>query len=90
MEGVEPTFGILSWVIFGALAGWVASILTGRNDQQGCLTNIVVGVIGAFLGGFLWNQITGQEVILGWSLGSFVIAVIGAVVLLTILRLIGR
>lgn len=90
MEGVEPTFGILSWIIFGALAGWVASLLTGRNDQQGCLTNIVVGVIGAFLGGFLWNQITGQAVILGWSLGSFIIAVIGAVVLLTILRLIGR
>lgn len=90
MEGVEPTFGILSWIIFGALAGWVASLFTGRNDQQGCLTNIVVGVIGAFLGGFLWNQISGQEVILGWSLGSFIIAVIGAVVLLTILRLIGR
>jgi uncharacterized membrane protein YeaQ/YmgE (transglycosylase-associated protein family) len=87
---VEATFNILSWVIFGALAGWVASMLTGRNDQQGCLTNIIVGVIGAFLGGFLWSLIRGQDVLLGWNLGSFVIAVAGAVLLLAILRAIGR
>ena len=87
---VAADFGWLSWIVFGALAGWVASIIAGRNDQQGCLTNIVVGIIGAFLGGFLWNQLSGETVILGWSIGSFVIAVIGALVLLAILRLIGR
>ena len=87
---VEATFNILSWVIFGALAGWVASLLTGRNDQQGCLTNIIVGVIGAFLGGLLWSLIRGQDVLLGWNLGSFVIAVAGAVLLLAILRMLGR
>ncbi len=87
---VFSDFGFLSWIIFGALAGWVASLITGRNDQQGCLTNIVVGIIGAFLGGFLWNQLSGETVMLGWSVGSFVIAVLGAVVLLAILRLIGR
>ncbi len=87
---VEATFNILSWVIFGALAGWVASLLTGRNDQQGCLTNIIVGVIGAFLGGLLWSFIRGTDVLLGWNLGSFVIAVAGAVLLLAILRALGR
>jgi uncharacterized membrane protein YeaQ/YmgE (transglycosylase-associated protein family) len=87
---VEATFNILSWVIFGALAGWVASLLTGRNDQQGCLTNIIVGVIGAFLGGLLWSFIQGQDVLLGWNLGSFVIAVAGAALLLAILRALGR
>ena len=40
----------ISWIIFGALAGWVASILTGRNSRQGCIGNIIVGIIGAFLG----------------------------------------
>jgi uncharacterized membrane protein YeaQ/YmgE (transglycosylase-associated protein family) len=87
---VIADFGFLSWIIFGALAGWVAALIAGRNDQQGCLTNIIVGIIGAFLGGFLWNQLSGEAVILGWSVGSFVIAVIGALLLLAILRAIGR
>jgi len=39
--------GILSWVIFGALAGWIASIIMGRNNQQGCIMNIIVGIVGA-------------------------------------------
>lgn len=87
---VISDLGFLSWIVFGALAGWAAALIAGRNDQQGCLTNIIVGIIGAFLGGFLWNQLSGEEVILGWSVGSFVIAVIGALVLLAILRAIGR
>lgn len=87
---VYSGLGWLSWIVFGALAGWVASIIAGRNDQQGCLTNIIVGIIGAFLGGFLFNVLTGNEVIIGWSLGSFIISVIGALVLLAILRAIGR
>jgi uncharacterized membrane protein YeaQ/YmgE (transglycosylase-associated protein family) len=87
---VIADFGFLSWIIFGALAGWVAALIAGRNDQQGCLTNIIVGIIGAFLGGFLWNQLSGEAVILGWSVGSFVIAVVGALLLLAILRALGR
>lgn len=90
MDVDMSSLGLISWIIFGALAGWVASMITGRNDQQGCVTNIVVGIIGAFLGGFLWNQISGEAVIFNWSIGSFLIAVLGAFVLLTILRLIGR
>jgi uncharacterized membrane protein YeaQ/YmgE (transglycosylase-associated protein family) len=62
--------GVISWVIFGALAGWMASMLMGTNARQGCLTNIVVGVVGAFLGGLIVR--------------SFGIAVLGAVVLLAI------
>ena len=65
--------GIISWVIFGALAGWLASIITGRNQRMGCLANIVVGIIGAFIGG-----------VSGFNLYSFVVAVLGAVVLLVI------
>ncbi len=76
--------GILSWVIFGALAGWVASLLMGTNRRQGLLTNIIVGVVGAFLGGFLVNLLTGAAVHFGWSLRSFAVAVLGSVLLLVI------
>lgn len=83
---VISDLGFISWLIFGALAGWVASLLAGTNDRQGCLTNIVVGIVGAFLGGFLFNLITGEAVVIGWSLGSFFVAVVGALLLLVILR----
>jgi uncharacterized membrane protein YeaQ/YmgE (transglycosylase-associated protein family) len=42
---------IIGWIILGGLAGWIASMLTGRNDRQGCLMNIIVGVVGAAIGG---------------------------------------
>lgn len=81
--------GILSWIIFGALAGWIASIVTGRNSQMGCIANIVVGIVGAFIGGFLMSFIGGGGVT-GFNLYSFLVAVLGAVVLLFILGLIRR
>ncbi len=76
--------GLISWLIFGALAGWVASMLTGANERRGCLTNILVGVIGAFLGGLLVEVFTGRDFSFVWNIRSFVVAVIGAVLLLAI------
>lgn len=74
--------GLLSWIIFGALAGWVASLITGRH--QGCCLNIVVGVVGAFVGGFIVQLVTGRGLSLGWNLRSFAVAVLGSVILLAI------
>ena len=51
---MESGLGIISWIIFGALAGWVASMIAGTNREQGWLENIIVGIIGAFLGGLLF------------------------------------
>ena len=76
--------GLISWIIFGALAGWVASIAIGRSERQGCLTNVIVGVLGAFIGGFIVEWLTGATVTYAWNWRSFGVAVIGAVVLLAI------
>ncbi len=75
--------GILGWIILGGLAGWVASMIAGTNEQQGLLGNIVVGIIGGLLGGFL-ASFFGIDGVTGFNLWSFVIALIGAVILLWI------
>jgi uncharacterized membrane protein YeaQ/YmgE (transglycosylase-associated protein family) len=87
---MNSAFGIISWIIFGALAGWVASMIAGTNRQQGWLENIIVGIVGAFLGGILFGLLTGRGTTFGWNIGSFIVAVIGAVVLLFLLRLVRR
>ncbi len=86
----ESGLGIISWIIFGALAGWVASLIAGTNREQGWLENIIVGIIGAFLGGFLFGLLTGRGTYFDWNVGSFVVSVIGAVVSLFMLRLVRR
>ena len=47
--------GIIGWIVLGGLAGWIASMIAGTNSGQGLLGNIVVGIIGAFLGGFIFG-----------------------------------
>ena len=81
--------GLVAWIIFGALAGWVASKLAGRDDQMGCLMNIVVGVIGAFIGGAVVGLFTGGFSI-NLNLTSFIVAVVGAVVFLAVLNFLFR
>lgn len=76
--------GLLSWAIFGALAGWVAGLITGTSRRHGCLLNIVIGVVGAFIGGLLIQAITGHGVWFRFDLRSFAVAVLGSVVLLAI------
>jgi uncharacterized membrane protein YeaQ/YmgE (transglycosylase-associated protein family) len=85
---VNSTFGLISWILFGALAGWVASMISGDNARQGWLGNIIVGIIGAFIGGMLFSFLFGGGTFtLTWSIGSFIAAVIGALILLFILRM---
>jgi uncharacterized membrane protein YeaQ/YmgE (transglycosylase-associated protein family) len=76
--------GIVSWVIFGALAGWVASMLAGTNERQGCITNILIGVVGAFVGGFVVELVTGNQFSFAFNMNSFIVAVLGAVGLLAL------
>ena len=74
---------IIGWLIIGALAGWIASLITGRGE--GLLLDIVVGIIGAFVGGLLYSALTGVNFTAGFNLTTLLVAIVGAVILLVIL-----
>lgn len=73
--------GILLWILFGALAGWIASVLMKTNYSQGTVMDIILGIVGAIVGGFLMGMV-GQPGVTGFNLYSMVVAVIGAVVVI--------
>ena len=77
--------GIISWIIFGALAGWIASKITGHDASMGAMANIIVGIVGSLLGGLVMSLI-GKTGVDGFNLGSFLVAVGGAVLLLAIFK----
>lgn len=78
---------ILLWIILGAIAGWVASMITNTNN--GLLMDIVVGIIGAVIGGWIMNSL-GSAGTTGFNLWSLIVAILGAVVLLVIVKAVRR
>ncbi len=79
--------GIIVWLIFGGLVGWIASMIMGTNAQQGLLMNIIVGIIGAFLGGFVAQLLGfGSEGFQFFDIGSWITAILGAVILLFLVK----
>ena len=72
---------ILLWLLLGLIAGWLASVIMGSNSQQGMLMDIILGVVGAFVGGFVMN-LFGAPGVSGFNIYSIVVAVIGAVALI--------
>lgn len=80
---------IIAWIVVGALAGWIASLIMGTNNQQGCLMDIVVGIVGAFIGGFVMSLL-GTGGVTGFNLWSIIVAIIGAVILLAIVKAVRR
>jgi uncharacterized membrane protein YeaQ/YmgE (transglycosylase-associated protein family) len=88
-------WNLIGWLFFGAVVGWLASVFTGRNSRQGCLMNIFIGVLGAFIGGTLYNLLTKGDFSFGFafniaSLWGFLVALGGAVVLLLFVNLFTR
>ena len=79
--------GIISWIVLGGIAGWLASIITKRNSQMGCITNIIAGVVGAAVGGWVFSLFGGQGVT-GFNLPSLLVAFVGAVIVLAVVNLI--
>lgn len=76
---------IIIWIIFGALVGWVASMVMGGGG--GLIWDVVVGIVGAVIGGFLMSLI-GQSGVGGFNLYSFLVALLGACVLIYIVRMV--
>lgn len=79
--------GILLWILFGALVGWIASLVMRTDESQGAIANVIVGIVGAIIGGFI-AELIGWEGITGFNLGSFLLALAGAIVLIAIVRMI--
>ncbi|MPN05905.1 hypothetical protein SDC9_153159 [bioreactor metagenome] len=77
--------GIIGWIIIGALAGWIASLITGNDKRMGAGMNILVGVIGGVIGGIVMNLLGGYGVT-GFNLWSLLVATIGAIILLLIVN----
>ena len=80
--------GILSWIIVGGIAGWIAGLIM-KGSGSGVLMNIIIGIIGAFIGGLIMNLL-GNVGVTGFNLWSLLVAVLGAVILLAIVGLFRR
>jgi len=78
--------GLIVWLIVGGVIGWLASLIMRTDGQQGILLNIVVGIIGAFIGGLLFGGSINQ----GITVMGFVVSLVGAVILLAIVNLVRR
>ncbi|HEX2252385.1 MAG TPA: GlsB/YeaQ/YmgE family stress response membrane protein [Thermoanaerobaculia bacterium] len=79
-------WGLISWVVFGLLAGIVAKFLMPGRDPGGCIITSLIGIAGAVLGGFIATAL-GFGGVATWDLYSFVIAVLGAILLLFLYRM---
>jgi uncharacterized membrane protein YeaQ/YmgE (transglycosylase-associated protein family) len=83
------TLGVIGWIVIGGLAGWIGSKIMGTDAQMGVVLNIVVGIIGGLIGGFLLRGV-GVDVAGGGLLFSFLTCLLGAVILLAIVKLVSR
>jgi uncharacterized membrane protein YeaQ/YmgE (transglycosylase-associated protein family) len=83
---MNPAYGIIMWIVVGALAGWIGSKIMGTDAQQGGLANIVVGVVGAVVGGFVARNFLGDAPGNNGFFASFLVALVGACLVLALWR----
>lgn len=84
-RGDKGRMGILSWILFGLIVGIIAKFLIPGDGPGGILGDIIIGILGAFIGGWIYS-LFGHSVPVGFTLPSIVCAVIGAIVLLAVIR----
>lgn len=80
---------LILWLVFGAVIGWIASIITKRNSRMGAFANIIVGLLGAVLGGFI-AQFIGLGSYSEFSIGGILISLAGAIIILLIVNMFTR
>jgi uncharacterized membrane protein YeaQ/YmgE (transglycosylase-associated protein family) len=82
----------IAWIVIGGVLGWLASIVMKTNAQQGMILNIIVGIVGAFLGGLLLAPLFGTGTINqnDFSIGSLLVSFLGAIILLAIVNFFRR
>lgn len=76
---------VISWIIFGLIAGALAKWIMPGNDPKGCIVTVILGVVGAFVGGYI-GTLLGMGTVDGFDIRSFFLAIVGAIVLLVIYR----
>lgn len=77
---------IIAWIVLGAIAGWLASLIMRTNSSQGIFGDIIIGILGALLGGWI-TSLFGTAGVTGFNLASIAVAVLGSVVLIAIVRM---
>ena len=82
---------LIVWLVVGGVVGWLASIIMKRDASQGIILNVIVGIVGALLAGWLFSPLVGVGSINdGLSIGSFLVSLVGAIILLAIVNLFTR
>ena len=87
---MNPAIGYLGWIIIGALAGWIGSKLMGTDARQGGLANIVIGIIGAFVGGFVTQRFFGDNLGNNGLVASFGVALLGSCIVIFVWKALSR
>src|SRR5512134_165309 len=87
-QAEESSMNFIIWLVVGGLIGWIASIIMKTNAQQGMILNVVVGIVGSLLGGWLISPLLGAGTVNqgDFSLGGLVVSLIGAIILLAIVN----
>jgi uncharacterized membrane protein YeaQ/YmgE (transglycosylase-associated protein family) len=83
-----PDLGIFGWIIIGLIAGALAGFFVPGRERFGCIGTLLVGIVGGLIGGWVWVNVLNQDEASGW-LGALVIATIGSVLVLLVLRMVG-
>jgi uncharacterized membrane protein YeaQ/YmgE (transglycosylase-associated protein family) len=87
---MNPSYGIIMWIVIGALAGWIGSKIMGTDARQGGLANIIAGVVGAVVGGFLTRNLMGDHPGNNGFIASFLVALLGACIVIGIWKAVSR
>jgi uncharacterized membrane protein YeaQ/YmgE (transglycosylase-associated protein family) len=82
--------GILSWLVVGAIAGWIAGVLVPGDERFGVIGHIVLGIVGALVGGFIAGLVLGGDYVTGINISTIVVATIGAVLVVVAWNLFTR